>query len=281
MKTLNFNTSSTPKDWNRNFNKIHSLRSRPINNKTIKSSTYKLLREQQRRGFEAEWFISLHFVHPDDFVKEEKETTRPYGFGERIYFDSYGSHWNTIGAYESKVAATSSLTETQRNVRDIRNKILKNIYGVKKIDRLWNYKLEPILFFNEQGKNRHKKDKKDKEFHLHIALPKINPSIIFKNEKNPRPVTERILRVFLERDLDGIKERCKSISFKKSIGVVKVEEWKGGTKGLLYYLNKETNIENKNVDFMNSLMLVPSASGGYEVTTTQGTCVRQIGTFTD
>ena len=86
---------------------------------------------------------------------------------------------------------------------------------------------------------------------------------------------------FLERDLDGIKERCKSISFKKSIGVDKVEEWKGGTKGLLYYLNKETNIENKNVDFMNSLMLVPSASGGYEVTTTQGTCVRQIGTFTD
>ena len=281
MKTLNFNTSSTTKDWNKKFNTIHSLNSKPINSKTIKSSTYKFLLEQIRRGFEAEWFVTLHFVHPDEFVKEEKETIRPYGFGERISFDSYGSHWNTIGAYESRIAATSSLNETSRNIKDIRNKILKNLYGVKRLDRLWNYKLEPILFFTEQGKNRYKKDKKDQEYHLHFALPKINPSIIFKNEKHPRPVTETILRIFLERDLKGLKRLNKSISLKKSIGVEEVDEWKGGSKGLFHYLNKETDIENKNVDFMNSLLLVPSASGGHEVKTTEGTCVRQIGTFTD
>lgn len=280
MKTLNFNTSSTTKEWNKKFNTIHSLQSRPINNKTTKSSTYKFLREQIRRGCESAWFVSLHFVHPDEFLQEVKETKRPYGFGERIYFDSYGSHWNTIGAYESKVAAKRSLNETHRNIKDIRNKILKNLYGVKRLDRLWNYKLNPILFFTEKGKYSSIKDSKDQDFHLHIALPKID-SLTFKNEKNPRPVTEKNLRVFLERDLNGLKRLCKSTSLKRSIDVQEVEEWKGGTKGLFYYLNKETDIENKNVDFMNSLMLVPSASGGYEVKTTQGTCVRQIGTFTD
>ncbi len=280
MKTLNFNTSSTTKDWNKKFNTIHSLQSRPINNKATKSSTYKFLREQIRRGCESAWFVSLHFVHPDEFLQEVKETKRPYGFGERIYFDSYGSHWDTIGTYESKVAAKRSLNETHRNIKDIRNKILKNLYGVKRLDRLWNYKLNPIFFFTEKGKYSSIKDSKDQDFHLHIALPKID-SLTFKNEKNPRPVTEKNLRVFLERDLNGLKRLCKSTSFKRSIDVQKVEEWKGGTKGLFYYLNKETDIENKNVDFMNSLMLVPSASGGYEVKTTQGTCVRQIGTFTD
>lgn len=217
----------------------------------VKHNVLKMIEDQIRRGFKPRWFVSYHYNQPSEKLIPEKELeSHRIGFrdsdrGEKDKFLNFNV-WNRSGAYTAMERAKNSRGEVERNTRDIKNKILKRIYGIKRLNKWREPTYPPMLFFHEQGKEKIK-------YHTHLVLP--STPLRFDTADN-------LERIFEGKSPNGVKDNCRSLSITRSINVKAVYE----KDDLFKYLNKETTEDDMAIDVLNSLMYTPQREGGYKIT---------------
>ena len=101
------------------------------------------------------------------------------------------------------------------DVKALKNRILRYLYKVKRLDRHDKYDIPNIYFFNEKGKSKQK-------YHTHIVLP---DTLCYNNQ-------EELYDVFNTT----IRNRLTSLSTWKSIDVSVINSM----YDIFGYLNKET-----------------------------------------
>ena len=227
-----------------------------MNNIIIKESAYQLLQDQLRRGFEPKWFISFHYTEPSDSLTPQQEgNSNRVGFrdSDRGLLDPEVNFnlWNRSGAYVAKERVRNTRDWVEHNTRDIKNKILKRLFNIKRLDKWREHTYPPMLFFHERGKSKVK-------YHTHLVLPQTK----LRSELFESNSTDYLKKVLEGNVPNGIKDRCKSISIDKSIDVLPVYN----SSTLFSYLNKETTEEELPLDTINSLMYTPNKDGGYKIT---------------
>ena len=111
-----------------------------------------------------------------------------------------------------------------------RNKvmILKELYGIKRLNQGYKYEFPNTLFFYERGKSHIK-------FHSHLLLP----------SKNLKYDDLQSLEFVFDTK---IRKSRKCFSKWKKIHIEEVKN----VRGCLSYLNKETNSSNYSIDYQNS-----------------------------
>lgn len=187
---------------------------------------------QVELGFSPMFLVSLHYNNPSDYYKTTKETNNPLGHKDR-YGPKTKLPLSLTSSWDKFIEKNRrDIDATTKNARKVLNLILKILYGVKRLNRPDKFKFPNILVFHELGKYR-------LQYHTHILLPQCG---LTANE------IEDIFNT-------SIKKRCKCLSITKRIDVKDV---KYDSKGILAYLNKETNADYSALDPINSIPIIPT-----------------------
>lgn len=192
-------------------------------------SILKYLYNQIELGFEPAWLITYHYFHPVELSKPLKETNKPLGYGDRYSFKSHNDIFKSIPYYRYLERRRNNIEDIYQDTSQAKNCILKQLYGIKRLDRTDKYEFPNIFFFHEKGKLK-------LQYHTHILLPKKN--LIYNNEAELKEVFNTTIR----------KSR-KCFSTWKDIDVAPVTN----KYGILSYLNKETNSNHISLDPHNSV----------------------------
>jgi len=189
------------------------------------------LEQQLNLGFNPSHMVTLHLKNSSDYLSPLRETINPYGYGDRIGFNSGGELWNQV-AYDNYISSRrNNEFLVEDDVWSIRNNILKYLYGVKRHDQYWKYPFSGMLFFKEKGKVK-------LQYHIHILLP---PDGLLVSSKTD---IEEVLNT-------SVKSRAKCASRWKRIDAKPIES----PSGAISYLNKETRQGVCSLDFKNSILI--------------------------
>lgn len=174
------------------------------------------LRNQVDMGFKAKWLISLHYQHPTEHAKPFKETNKPLGYGDRINFKTKRNIWYENALYKYWCNMRNNENQVEKDAGQIKKRILRYLYGVKRRNRHDLYDIPNLYFFNEKGKAKVK-------YHTHIVLP---DTLCYNNEEELEDVFNTT-----------IKERLKCMSLWNKVDVCRINN----PYDIFEYLNKETN----------------------------------------
>ena len=103
--------------------------------------THLFLENQLRLGFEPKWFITYHYKHPSENMIPIRETSNPFGFQDRIGFKGQGGMWNQVSWYEQMERKRNSYDSLIRDTSQIKNCILKYLYGINRLNQEWKLSL--------------------------------------------------------------------------------------------------------------------------------------------
>ena len=179
-------------------------------------------------GFDPSWFITFHYHHPSENVKQINETCNQYGWRDRISFTSKRPMWNEVSYYKHWAHRRNLEEQVIVDTSKIKNVMLKTLFGIKRLNRADKYNFPNIFFFHEKGKTK-------LQYHTHLLLPQTK---YLNNETDLKDIFDT-----------SIRKRCKSLSQWKSIDVKPVFN----KQGLIGYLNKETDPNHISFDFYNSI----------------------------
>ena len=202
-----------------------------INNQT-QYETSQFLMEQERLGFNPSHFITFHYYHPDekDFshLRYNDKTTK-----KRFY----NSLWREKPKHNFIRKRRLNEFSVVEDTSQIKNVVLKELYGVKRLDKKSKYEIPNLIFFHEKGKSQVK-------YHTHLLL---SHTKYFKSGKWRKHPSQSLEYVFNNR----IREKRKCFSNWKNIHIEEVYD----VRGALSYCNKETNSSNISIDFQNSNLI--------------------------
>lgn len=184
-------------------------------------------------GVRPKYLVSLHYQHPVEHSKPFKETNKPYGFGDRYGFKTNRDIWNEVALYKYWEKKRNEEEQVIKDTEKIKCRILKYLYGIKRFNREDKYDYPNLLFYHEKGKVK-------LQYHTHILLDAKN--------LNTNDV-DSIQDIFNT----SIKETTKCLSTWKIIDVKPVYN----AKGIISYLNKETQQSHISFDFYNSHSILP------------------------
>ena len=201
--------------------------------------------EQLKQGVEPAYFVSYHYKHPSEMVRQVRETNNPLGHKDRIFFQSFCSH-NYYKYWEKR---RNSEVQLIKDVSHIRNILLNTLYGIKRLDRTDLKEFPNLFFFHEKGKV-------GLQYHTHLLIPKKNLLPEFDSVKELKTLFNYLKTPKKVETKKGIKTRqpIKCLSHFKDIDVREVNN----KEGVVGYLNKETNPNHISFDFYNSIPLLPS-----------------------
>ena len=177
--------------------------------------------EQERLGFNPKYLVTFHYYHPDEnrnkvMILKDGKTT----FKEQLWKESQKDKF----IRQRRLDVDALIEDTSQ----IRNVILKELYGIKRLNQGYKYEFPNTLFFYERGKSHIK-------FHSHLLLPSKNLKYDYLQS--------------LEFVFDTkIRKSRKCFSKWKKIHIEEVKN----VRGCLSYLNKETNSSNYSIDYQNS-----------------------------
>tara|TARA_B100000282_G_scaffold279002_1_gene239013 strand:- start:1574 stop:2437 length:864 start_codon:yes stop_codon:yes gene_type:complete len=191
------------------------------------------LLNQLKMGVEPAWFITFHYEHPSEKVKKLKETSFTEGWRDRIFFKDLCS----LHYYKYWVNRRNDEDQVYEDTSQIRNVLLRYLYGIKRLNRTDKKEFPNIFFFHEKGKTK-------LQYHTHLLIPKKNLNPDFNNQKDLSWLFN-----------DFIRHKRKCFSKWKHIDVRPVND----KEGLIGYLNKETNPNHISFDFFNSIPLKTNA----------------------
>jgi len=185
------------------------------------------LNNQLDLGVEPKWIVSFHYQHPVEHCKHLKETDKPFGFGDRYGFnqlcsDAYYKYWSKKRNDEDQVYKDAS---------QIRNNVLKLLYGIKRLNQTWKYNFPNLLFFHETGKTK-------LQYHTHLLLP----------QPKKYDTYEELYDVFNTT----IRKQRMCFSKWKRIDITPVID----KYNIVGYLNKETTSKHISLDPFNSIPIV-------------------------
>ena len=201
----------------------------------------KFLYQQLELGFQPQWMITYHLKHPSERVKNVPEMYQVKGkmprtrWGRKIIdegeYNPQSSLWDGCAYYNYYDNRRNDEFETETDNRQIKNLMLKYLYGIKRLNQTWKPNFpKNMLFIMEKGKAK-------LQYHIHLLLPKV------REELNTKP---QILRV-----LNSNRDKARCLSSWKSIDVKEIDKpYKS-----VSYLNKETTGTHCSLDFSNSILL--------------------------
>lgn len=144
-----------------------------------KDATLEFVLNQIRSGFNPKFMIAYHYGHPSEFgwrVIENVDT-----FSSEWGFKSKKSLWNEVSSYNYCEKRCACEDSTIKDASQVKNVILKYLWGVKRPSHAWEYRLTPMLFFHEMGKTK-------LHYHTHLLLPELpdrfNSKVVLREEWN-------------------------------------------------------------------------------------------------
>ena len=204
-----------------------SLPSKWIIKNQSQYETAQYLMEQERLGFNPTYFITFHYFHPDEVKKKMMNIKdgKP-NFSTQLWKENP----------KDKFIRKRRMDEDYfiEDTGQIKNVILKELYGIKRLNQTWKYDFPNLLFFHELGKSKVK-------YHTHLLL---SSTKYFSSGAWRDYPSISLADVFNNR----IRKKRKCFSNWKKIHVKKVFD----VRGALSYLNKETNSYNYSIDYTNS-----------------------------
>ena len=222
-------------------NKINLLRKhKPLPNKWIiknqtQYETAQYLMEQETNEFNPCFLVTFHYYHPDenDYChKRHNNKTNKKRF--------YNSLWKEAARDAFVRRRRLNEFELIRDHTQIKNVILKELYGVKRLNKEYKYEMPYMLFFYEKGKSKVK-------YHTHLLL---SYTAYFKSGAWRRSSLETLEEVFNNR----IRPKRKCFSNWKNIHIEKIND----VRGALSYCNKEPTSSNYSIDYQNSNLVTPT-----------------------
>ena len=192
------------------------------------------LENQLELGFNPKWMITFHYYHPSEQVKPIKETNKPLGYGDRYSFKSYVDLFKEVPFYKYLEGRRNEIDGVYNDAGQIRNSVLKTIYGIKRLNRTDKYEFPNLFFFHEKGKVK-------LQYHTHLLLTEKN--ILFDTIEDLKDVFNTTIR----------KSRKCFLKW-KDIDIKPITD----AKGAIGYLNKESNnINHLSFDPFNSIPIIP------------------------
>ena len=191
------------------------------------------LHNQLILGVEPVFMVSMHYQHPVEHTKPLKETDKPLGFGDRYGFKTIRDIWKEVPLYKYWEKKRNEEEQVIKDTKKVKCRILKKLYGIKRLNRPDKYDVPNLLFFHERGKTK-------LQYHTHILLTGKN---LLTNDTN------ELLDIFHT----SIRKETKCLSRWKHIDVEPVET----PYNVIGYLNKETHSSHISFDFYNSIPIVP------------------------
>ena len=192
------------------------------------------LDNQLKLGFKPKWFITYHYHHPSETVRQIRETNNPFGFQDRIGFKAYGDMWNQVSSYNNMERKRNSFDSLIEDTSQIKNCILKYLYGINRLNQEWKYEFPNLFFFHEKGKVK-------LQYHTHLLI----------TEKNCKfNSIEDLYDVFN----NSIRKRRRCFSKWKQIHIREIDN----PKLALSYVNKQTAMEYNSLDYENSIFILPN-----------------------
>jgi hypothetical protein len=196
-------------------------------------NTLLYLHNQLELGFNPKWMVSFHYQHPVEHGKSIKETNKTLGFGDRYGFKTYRNLWNEVPMYNYWDKQRNTEERVIEDASQIKNAILKYLYGIKRLNRTDRNEYPNLFFFHEKGKTK-------LQYHTHLLLPSKNLKIDEYSE------LEDVFNT-------TIRKSRKCFSKWKKIHIAPVQ-----TKyDVIGYLNKETNSNHISFDPYNSNPIIP------------------------
>ena len=186
------------------------------------------LHNQLLLGVEPVFMVSMHYQHPVEHSKPLKETDKPFGFGERYGFKTNRDIWNEVPLYKYWEKKRNEEEQVIKDTQKVKCRILKKLYGIKRLDRPDKYEFPNLLIFHEKGKVK-------LQYHTHILL----------TGKNLNTFDIDTLYDILNT---SIRDETKCLSRWKKIDITPVTT----PYNALSYLNKETTCSHLSFDFINS-----------------------------
>jgi hypothetical protein len=190
------------------------------------------LHNQLNLGVEPKWLVTFHYFHPTELAKPLRETAKPFGFGDRYSFKTYTDIWKQVPFYRYLEQRRNDIDSIYEDTSQIKNSILKCLYGIKRLNRVDRYEFPNLFFFHEKGKVK-------LQYHTHLLLTGKNLKYDDKTELND---------VFNTT----IRTSRKCFSKWKKIDIEPVKD----KYGLMGYLNKETNANHISLDPYNSVPIL-------------------------
>ena len=190
------------------------------------------LQNQLLLGVEPKYMVSMHYQHPVEHCKPLKETDKPYGFGDRYGFKTLRNIWNEVPLYNYWEKRRKNEEQVIMDTQKVKCRIMKKLYGIKRMNRPDKYEYPNLLFFHEKGKTK-------LQYHTHILLPSRN---LMSND------VMELMDIFNT----SIRKETKCISRWKHIDITEIET----PNNVMSYLNKQTNATGVSFDFMNSNPIV-------------------------
>ncbi len=183
--------------------------------------TAQYLMKQERLGFKPAFLVTFHYYHPD----ENRNKVLTLRDGKTTFKENLWKECQKDKFIRQRRLDVDGLIE---DTKQIRNVILKELYGIKRLNQTWKYEFPNTLFFYERGKSHIK-------FHTHLLLPR----------KNLKYDNIHLLEfAFNER----IRRKRKCFSNWKEINIQEVSN----VRGALSYCNKETTSNDYSIDYFNS-----------------------------
>lgn len=195
-------------------------------------ATLSYLYRQVELGFTPKYLVSLHYQHPVEHCQPVKLISRKYGYRDRYGFKSKRNLWSEVAMYNFWEKWRNDNTKVEIDAGRIRNFILKELYGIKRLNRLDKYDCPNIFFFHEKGRVK-------LQYHTHILLSECQFGI------------EEMDDIFNT----SLRQRCQCVSRWKRVDVKQI---RGSVDGIINYLNKETSALHVALDFLNSIPIVES-----------------------
>ena len=196
--------------------------------------TAQYLMEQDTNEFQPCYLITFHYYHPDEndacHLRHNDKTTQ-----RRFYKSLWRENPKDVFVRKRRLNEFDLIKDHGQ----IKNVILKELYGVKRLDKEWKYEIPYMLFFYEKGKSKIK-------YHTHLLL---SYTPYFKSGAWRRSNTETLEMAFNSR----IKPKRKCFSKWKHIDIKKTND----TRGILSYCNKETTSTHLSIDYDNSNLVTP------------------------
>jgi hypothetical protein len=195
------------------------------------NETELFLNNQISLGFKPKWFITFHYHHPAEKCWKVIEDYKPLNFGNRVGFKCRDGFWNEVEYYNSLEKKRNDFDCIIDDASQIKNVMLKYLYGIKRLNQEWKYEFPNLFFFHEKGKVK-------LQYHTHLLIP----------EKNCKYSTKEDLHYALNTI---IRKKRKCFSKWKTIHVREVDN----PYLALSYVNKETCKEHNSLDYENSIFI--------------------------
>ena len=135
--------------------------------------------------------------------------------------------------YENLERKRNSFDSLIDDTKQVKNVILKYLYGIKRPNQVWKYKLPSMLFFHEKGKVK-------LQYHTHLLMEDVLP------ELNDISTLKEIFNT-------TIRKSRKCFSRWKDIHIRKIDD----PMKAISYVNKETTMKHNSLDYESSLLMNP------------------------